>query len=88
MYEARSTRNRHVHISAYGAPTAILARRFGFGPKTAALGAAAERQVSFWAKIDTSSQNRRRNTVDRKMRLAIPRRMGFVHRTGDLRIAR
>ena len=43
-----------------------------------ALGAAAERQVSFRAKTDTSSQNRRRNTVDRKMHLAIPRRMTFV----------
>jgi len=44
------------------------------------LGAAAERQTSFWTKIDASSQNRRRNTVDRKMHLAIPRQMGLLHR--------
>ena len=42
------------------------------------LGAAAERQASFWTKIDTSSQNCRRNTVDKKLRLLIPRRMTYL----------
>ena len=42
------------------------------------LGAAAERQASFWTKIDTSSQNRCRSTVDKKLRLLIPRRMTCV----------
>ena len=34
MQEARSMRNHQVHLSAYGAPTAILARSTGFGPIT------------------------------------------------------
>jgi len=29
-----STRNRQAHLSAYGVPTAILARSIRFGPKT------------------------------------------------------
>ena len=29
-----TTRDRQVHISVYGAPTAVLARSTGFGPKT------------------------------------------------------
>ena len=43
-----------------------------------ALGAAAERQIGSWTKTDTSSQNRRRNTVDKKTHLVIPRRMTCV----------
>ena len=52
------------------------------------LGAAAERQTSFWTKIDTSSQNRRRNTVDKKLRLLIWRRAVPLNRMGDLPITR
>ena len=55
-----------------------------FAQKPFRLGAAAERQVSYWAKTGTSSQNRRRSTVGRKMGLVICLRTGHLHSTSDL----
>jgi hypothetical protein len=49
---------------------------------------AAERQISFVAKIDLLRQNRHRNTVHRKFGLLIWRQMEPLNRVGDLRVTR
>jgi len=88
MQEARSTANDQTRLSTYGVPTAVVARNAGFGAGAYLTGAAAERQTSFWAKADTSSQNRRRSTVDRKLRLLIWRMAVCLGCMGDLPITR
>ena len=77
-----------MHLSVYGVPTAVLARSIDFGAGAYLTGAATGRQASFWAKVDTSSQNRRRSTVDRKLRLLIWRMAVCLSCMGDLPITR
>ena len=66
----------------------VFLRRFWlevsvFAQKPFRPGAAAERQASYWAKTGTPSQNCRRNTVDKKLRLLIWRRAVPLNRMGD-----
>ena len=46
MQEARLMRNRQAHLSAYGAPTGILARSIGFGPVNLVFSSSPKRQTT------------------------------------------